>query len=405
MFKKMMSIAVLIAFLYVLPIISMEEGDDDCSVVSDNSLQEINGPDYAIAGLPGEVWLLIFELVNGDIDTFDPYNIDALKGCMSKFKSSLGARLTCKQFYSLNNHILKKAMPSFKENIFAIAQDHNFQACSDKAAVIRLALFFGVDPNSRGEHSRPACGLIGPNSTPLHVFVCKFDRDVIDLLLNCGASPDNYDDQNETPLHHIMCSDYYDAEYYDTILPKLLPRSHDKVSCLNESTLLHRALCGFGSLSRSPEFFKKLKKVVLFLLPHVDVNLSDNHKETALHKALKLFIHYKNKELVKVIDILLQHDADVNEQDEFGCTALHKILRSLDYLNSCIGSSRYTDDSKTIEYANAIIKSLLNKGAKIDLEDKEGKTALMVANTVQTLLTEKNKNLFKKRASRSCTIS
>jgi ankyrin repeat protein len=110
----------------------------------------------------------------------------------------------------------------------------------------------------------------------------------------------------------------------------------------------------------------KSKGVQELIDHHPDVNLWGASKKTPLMAA----VHTKNLNLIQQ---LLNNGADLNAQDIFGQTALIHILKDVeqDVLNIKKGIVE-----KSTEAAENIIKELLKKGARDDVKDVFGYTAL-----------------------------
>jgi len=108
------------------------------------------------------------------------------------------------------------------------------------------------------------------------------------------------------------------------------------------------------------------------LLEHnVDINARSDSGDTPLHRAVAPH-YFKDPrdrpppDLLGIIQLLLGRGADVNAQTNDGSTPLHYSSR-----RECYGSSTYG----TVEGS----RLLLEHGAKMEVEDNEGKTSLQVA--------------------------
>ena len=130
------------------------------------------------------------------------------------------------------------------------------------------------------------------------------------------------------------------------------------------------------------------KKYALALLErtYIEVNLVNNHGETALYWA-------SEKGMLAVVEKLIEKGADVNIQNEDGYTALMKFwqanvalaLLEDDNINVNLkNKDGYTALHKASFLGNllrmlAVVKKLIERGADVNAQDKDGRTALMIA--------------------------
>ena len=116
-----------------------------------------------------------------------------------------------------------------------------------------------------------------------------------------------------------------------------------------------------------------------FIKNGADVNATTNDNSTPLMIASK-------KGLVNVVTFLIEHGANVELQDNNGETALHYAVDSCDVLSFLIRNGADVNSRTYYKYTPLIIASrkglvnvvtfLIEHGAKLDLQDKEGRTAL-----------------------------
>lgn len=220
-------------------------------------------------------------------------------------------------------------------------------------------------------------------------------------------------------IDHTLNSELMPAAFFLATTPQMVQFYIDKKLATYDSrdqegnTLLHR------SVSLKPNL-----ALVKFLLKHINVNVVNNDGETVLHNALDF--DYFPEEVEQVVDYLLSQGADINVQDnrgrpvflvavrnrrlslelidklvkagadihgrdKYGVQAIHFAAANnfsyLKYLvekgadiNSITGKSRETPLLIAIRnLQEQAVTYLLEKGAKPNLQDGEGKTALNYA--------------------------
>ena len=150
----------------------------------------------------------------------------------------------------------------------------------------------GISPNIYDED----------NSTPLHHSIIDGHDDITKILVNVGAHLNVVDENNETPLH-IAC------KYNESIIPFLL-QNGAKVNVKNYSghTPLHwAAMSGF------------ILGVKVLVNHNASVNAQDNDNKTALHyleyhsqEQLQHLGRLKESTRVEIIHILLQFHSTSN---------------------------------------------------------------------------------------------
>ena len=289
--------------------------------------------------------------------------------------------------------------------------------CSSE--IVTLLLYHGADVHAQDYEGK----------TPLHMVR---NKDSVILLLSCGADIKAQDMYGNTPLHEAAsCTIAFDP----TVLPDLI----EVVSTLlehgadpnalnkdNESPLL-----GAISVADSENWCIPQKDdpqvaiITLLLEAGADVNVQELHNEWApLHLVVYrnharmiplLFdygvdIHIKTKNgqtplhlaieqsNVNIATLLLEAGAEVNAKDENFMTSLH-IAVSFDSFESLenVRMQAYSDELEydltphlafAVEHENLpvnpyglqeIIVLLLERGADIHAQNKEGKTPYMIA--------------------------
>ena len=174
--------------------------------------------------------------------------------------------------------------------------------------------------------------------TPLMLACHSRNMETINLLLNKGADVNLQDHRGYTALHHAVES-----------------KNFDVISCL-----VHN---------------------------RADVNLFTSHRDTPLMLACK-------SHNMKTINFLLNKGADVNLQDQDGYTALHYAVKRTNFdAVSCLVDNRadvnlFTSSKQTPlmmacqSHDLAIINFLaINKGTDVNLQDRNGQSALHFASS------------------------
>ena len=188
----------------------------------------------------------------------------------------------------------------------------------DLAEVKRLVVGCGVDPNVREDNY---------GATPLHVAAEYGYSEIVEVLLEHGATPNIRDKDGRTPLH-------YAAMFGNSKVVEVLLEHGADPNIRNKygSTPLH-----YAAAFDYPKIVELLPK-----------DLSD-YDVTPLQGA----VEFSYPEVVK---LLLEHGANPNIQDyKYGWTPLH------DAVNRC---------------HDGVVRVLLGHGADPTIRDNEGRTPL-----------------------------
>jgi ankyrin repeat protein len=103
---------------------------------------------------------------------------------------------------------------------------------------------------------------------------------------------------------------------------------------------------------------------------NVNINAKNIDGETALHIAVLLNPNKSEADLVlEYIKALIKYNIDINATDKRGETALHKICKQIINRSTVLN----------FDFDILITKLLLDNGAKINLQNYKGKTALHLA--------------------------
>ncbi|MEB3216840.1 MAG: ankyrin repeat domain-containing protein [Nostocales cyanobacterium 94392] len=219
------------------------------------------------------------------------------------------------------------------------------------AAVIKLLIDRGAKVNARNQEQM----------TPLHFAANSGKADITELLISRGADINARSTQNWTPLH-------YAASNLE-VAKKLIQAGADLTIQNRQGTVIHS---------------QGIEPAVLQLLldRRVDVNLRNPQGQTPLH------VHRFQPTLVK---LLLQRGAEINLQDAEGKTPLYDVnLEVAQLLVAANGDLNIQDNLGRTPLHQAVLEEqsffgpelvtlFLSKNARVDLKDKQGKTALDLA--------------------------
>ncbi len=219
------------------------------------------------------------------------------------------------------------------------------------AAVIKLLIDGGAKVNARNQEQM----------TPLHLVPNSGKADITELLIRSGADINARSNQDWTPLH-------YAASHLE-IAKKLIEAGADLTIQNRQGAVIH-------SQGIEPAVIQ------LLLDRGVDVNLLNAQGQTPLH------VHRFQATLVK---LLLERGAKVNLQDAEGKTPLYDVnLEVAQLLVAANADLNVQDNSGRTPLHQAVLEEqsffgpelvtlFLSKNARVDLKDKQGKTALDLA--------------------------
>lgn len=209
---------------------------------------------------------------------------------------------------------------------------------------------------------RKAQGLGYNGSTPLHRAILFKNTTMVSLLIHANIDIHSQDDRDNRPLHYAAT---YAMPY--NIIQELLDASAniDAQDKFHHDTPLHIAA-----------MYGDTQTVLQLLIASAKIDKANKQqvaplgrvvRKTAEHNALYDYSnwraqispqHIARKNPLQTMYLLLVLQADINKQDELGNTILHNSIMFKD-LN--------------------LIKFLINKGASLNIANKEGKTPLQQA--------------------------
>ncbi|YAF99073.1 MAG: ankyrin repeat domain-containing protein (plasmid) [Nodularia sp. CChRGM 3473] len=226
------------------------------------------------------------------------------------------------------------------------------------AAVIKLLIDGGAKVNARNQEQ----------ITPLHLVPNSGKADITELLIRSGADINARSNQNWTPLH-------YAASHLE-IAKKLIEAGADLTIQNRQGAVIH-------SQDINPTVLQ------LLLDRGVDVNLRNAQGQTPLH------VHRFQPSLIK---LLLDRKAKVNLQDAEGKTPLYDVnLEGAQLLVAANADLNVQDNLGRTPLHQAVLEEqsffgpelvtlFLSKNARVDLKDKQGKTALDLARQLNKTL-------------------
>ncbi|EAY16927.1 hypothetical protein TVAG_150790 [Trichomonas vaginalis G3] len=202
--------------------------------------------------------------------------------------------------------------------------------------------------------------------TPVHYAVKNKNKEMIELLISNGASPDAISFPERNPLQYAVYNSLHDmievlisngAKINAKFGPDDMAALHQAVEMLIELLVSHGADVNVKDerhntpLHISSQHHESIKIAEFLISNGADVNARDQEQRTPLYFATR----YNFIELVK---LLISHGTEISAIDFTGATALHIAARS---------------------HNNEIAKLLILNGADVNIKDNSGSVPLCLA--------------------------
>jgi len=244
------------------------------------------------------------------------------------------------------------------------AQSEQF---SEPAKTFQALIDHGIDVNAVDEHGDTALHWAANTSTESHPLAAAY----MQLLIEAGAKIDVVNKAGNTPLLVAAITRADSASVRVLLKAGANPNARDA----GGNSVLHRA-SGFGRRAPSPDM------VVALVEAGAKVSAHNRFGWTPL-------MAYASQPYVSTLEALLELDKGVNEQDHAGWTALMIAVGSSDFnewmkwirqVNHGPGRLKESDIrmtagmSATSRNQVARVWALLSKGARADIEAKDGTT-------------------------------
>ena len=195
-------------------------------------------------------------------------------------------------------------------------------------------------------------------NTPLHLAIHK--PKTAEFFIENGADVNAKNYQGNTPLH-LAIHKPKTAEFFIKNGADVNAKNYQG------NTPLHLAI-------------HEPKRIEFFIEKGADVNIQNENGETALHKLISSYVEgrynsissynsmsSKEKEILKVIPLLAKKGADINIQNKNGGTALHKLISF--YIKE---KDRIWNTKKYFK----MIQLLIENGADVNARNNKGETPL-----------------------------
>lgn len=202
--------------------------------------------------------------------------------------------------------------------------------------------------------------------TPLMLAAGNENREVVELLLEAGADKNIEDNKGYLAIEYAFMSNNVDIgkllfneKWDNSLLGHLLGYAMYQYSTDVFSYMLSVYSGDIDEVFMTPRFsflmysvaYNLIEKAKILLEYDVDINLTNENEDTALHIAV-------NNSRTEFIHLLLDNGADPNTKDKYGTPV---------FLTVCLG------------HKIDLVKKMINKGVDINCKDYDGNTPLIYA--------------------------
>lgn len=205
--------------------------------------------------------------------------------------------------------------------------------------------------------------------TALHLAAIILDEPAVHLLIRSGADVNRQDNKGKTPLHHLFSYFIHFPELRQSIV-RIARALIDAHADVNLQSVEHPV-----DLLSLVSHFNKPELGMMLLEAGATPTIQDEDGNRPLHLHVLAHIKDLGTDEDKADDSLLNaliQAGDINMLNKDGNTPLHLALEHvLDYADD--GSAIWMSDDKY-----RVIATLIQAGARLDLENSDGQTALEI---------------------------
>lgn len=246
-------------------------------------------------------------------------------------------------------------------------QGHNafFDEYSKSGRAMKALLDAGikVSQEDKDEALRKSCLNVGING--------------VEILLAAGANVNSHDTNGDTPLINAALAPlaHYTVENAETIIKMLIAAGADVNATDNDgNTALIRVMSEWSDSDGANE--DRIEMIDILVAAGADVNATNKKGETALMSIhLEDFTDYDS-----IVKKLISVGADIDATDNQGRTVLMDFVNKVSEKEAALPAhDDYESESLSMEQIKSFLKTLLSSGVNINAKDKDGETALTLA--------------------------
>lgn len=239
------------------------------------------------------------------------------------------------------------------------------------------------------------------HNTPLHLASESGYKEVVSVLIQYGADVDARNRRDETALHlaksceivELLLNHGASNNIVDILGQTALHKAANRFDCEQEvitliehnSDINSRDIFGCTALHRA----KSAETVSLLLSAGAELDVMDNHHQTPLHIALDSGCKGRSQ----VVLALISNGANLEKRDLLGCTPLHRaksaeVARILLASGADVAANNHLNQTPLHLAANGfdreeVMLDLIEYGADVTKGDRDSKTALHYAKSAR----------------------